>query len=243
MASTSSHSTARQVDQLIPVWLDNGVNTMFPIEVGARVQHRAWRETHGPELRGSAAPTRSFTRDYAAVDAEVNVSKLVGWAAIPRPDHRLAPDSKWENAYYCDTMCCLRLTAVGLWPPINSTRRPNEQEAYERGNLSPRRTAQQLRRGGRVCAWALLTWWHRVRSCSCTRRVRQHALPHLLLHNGYGYHRPLAWLARRNGYKLMGIVDFDVPTPSTSSSPRAIGWRSAAVPGWNTRFRTRVRRP
>jgi len=98
-----------KVDQLIPVWLDNGVNTMFPIEVGTWGSNIApWRETHGPELRGVGGTNKVvFTRDYAAVDAEVERLKaLVGLGGyIPCPDHRLAPDSKWENVqYYCDRM-------------------------------------------------------------------------------------------------------------------------------------------
>jgi uroporphyrinogen decarboxylase len=48
-----------------------------------------------------------MTRDHAAIDAEIERMKplvdLGGY--IPCPDHRLAPDSKWENVQYdCDRM-------------------------------------------------------------------------------------------------------------------------------------------
>jgi len=48
-----------------------------------------------------------FSRDYAAIDAEIERLKplveLGGF--IPCPDHRIAPDAKWENVqYYCDKM-------------------------------------------------------------------------------------------------------------------------------------------
>jgi uroporphyrinogen decarboxylase len=48
-----------------------------------------------------------FSHDYQAVDAEVERLKplveLGGY--IPCPDHRIAPDAKWENVqYYCERM-------------------------------------------------------------------------------------------------------------------------------------------
>ena len=98
-----------KVDKLIPTWLDNGVNTMFPIEVGTWGSNIApWREAHGRELRGVGGMNKVvMTRDYAAVDAEIERMKpLVDLGGfIPCPDHRLAPDSKWENVqYYCERM-------------------------------------------------------------------------------------------------------------------------------------------
>lgn len=97
------------VTQLVPVWLDNGVNTMFPIEVGTWGASIApWRAQYGQELRGVGGMNKVvFTRDYAAVDAEIERLKplvdLGGY--IPCPDHRIAPDAKWENVqYYCDRM-------------------------------------------------------------------------------------------------------------------------------------------
>lgn len=98
-----------KVDKLIPTWLYNGVNTMFPIEVGTWGSSIGpWREQYGPSLRGVGGTNKVvFTRDYKAVDVEIERLKalvdLGGY--IPCPDHRLAPDSKWENVqYYCDRM-------------------------------------------------------------------------------------------------------------------------------------------
>jgi hypothetical protein len=97
------------VTKLVPVWLDNGVNTMFPIEVGTwRSSIAPWREQYGKALLGVGGMDKVvFTRDYAAVDAEIERLKplidLGGY--IPCPDHRIAPDAKWENVqYYCDKM-------------------------------------------------------------------------------------------------------------------------------------------
>ena len=97
------------IDALIPTWIENGVNTMFPIEVGTwNASIAPWREQYGRELRGVGGMRKyTFALDYAAVDAEIERLKplveLGGY--IPCPDHRLAPDAKWENVqYYCDRM-------------------------------------------------------------------------------------------------------------------------------------------
>lgn len=95
------------IDKLIPVWLENGVNTMFPIEVGTWGSEIApWRKQYGRGLRGvGGMDKRVFALDYAAVDAEIlrlrRFVELGGY--IPCPDHRIAPDAVWENVqYYCD---------------------------------------------------------------------------------------------------------------------------------------------
>ena len=98
-----------KIDKLIPIWLENGVNTMFPIEVGTWGSSIGpWRERYGRKLRGVGGMNKVvFTRDYKAVDAEIErLRSLVDLGGyIPCPDHRLAPDSKWENVqYYCDRM-------------------------------------------------------------------------------------------------------------------------------------------
>ena len=97
------------IDTLIPTWLENGVNTMFPIEVGTwNASITPWREMYGRELRGVGGMNKTvFARDRAAIDAEIERLKplvdLGGY--IPCPDHRIAPDAKWENVqYYCERM-------------------------------------------------------------------------------------------------------------------------------------------
>jgi uroporphyrinogen decarboxylase len=98
-----------KIDKLIPTWLTNGVNTMFPIEVGTWGSSIGpWRKTYGPSLRGVGGMNKVvFSRDYNAIDTEIERLKtlvdLGGY--IPCPDHRLAPDAKWENVqYYCERM-------------------------------------------------------------------------------------------------------------------------------------------
>ncbi len=98
-----------KIDALVPVWLENGVNTMFPIEVGTwRASIAPWRKQYGRTVRGVGGVDKTiFARDAAAVDAEIERLKplveLGGF--IPCIDHRIAPDAQWDNVrYYCDRM-------------------------------------------------------------------------------------------------------------------------------------------
>jgi len=100
------------IDSLIPTWVENGVNTMFPIEVGTWDASIApWREKYGKEILGVGGMNKNvFAYDYAAIDAEIERLKpliaLGGY--IPCPDHRIPPDAKWENVqYYCEKIHCL----------------------------------------------------------------------------------------------------------------------------------------
>ena len=97
------------IDKLLPIWLKNGVNTMFPIEVGTWGASIApWRELYGKDLRGVGGMNKNvFSKDKEAVDAEVRrLSELVALGGyLPCPDHRIAPDAKWELVqYYTETM-------------------------------------------------------------------------------------------------------------------------------------------
>lgn len=96
-----------KIDALVPIWLENGVNTMFPIEVGTwNASIAPWRAKYGKELRGvGGMDKRVFAQDKAAVEAEIERLKaLVALGGyIPCPDHRIAPDAKYELvAYYCE---------------------------------------------------------------------------------------------------------------------------------------------
>ena len=83
------------------MWFENGINTMFPIEVGTWAASIApWRKQYGKELRGVGGMNKTvFAHDKAAVDAEIErlrpLIELGGY--IPCPDHRIAPDAKFEN--------------------------------------------------------------------------------------------------------------------------------------------------
>ncbi len=97
------------IDALIPTWLENGVNTMFPIEVGTwNASIKPWRERYGRALRGVGGMNKTvFALDRQAVDAEIERLKpLVALGGyLPCPDHRIPPDAKFGLVqYYCQRM-------------------------------------------------------------------------------------------------------------------------------------------
>lgn len=77
------------IDALLPIWLKNGVNTMFPIEVGTwNASIKPWREKYGKELRGVGGMNKNvFSKDKAAVEKEVERLKeliaLGGFDSLP----------------------------------------------------------------------------------------------------------------------------------------------------------------
>lgn len=91
-------------EQLLPVWFENGVNTMFPIEVGTwGDQFEPARKKFGPGMLGVGAMDKTVLReDKAAVDRELEkmrrLASLGGF--IPCPDHRLMPGTKFELVQY-----------------------------------------------------------------------------------------------------------------------------------------------
>jgi len=98
-----------KIAALVPTWFHNGVNTMFPIEVGTwHASIQPWRAQFGKGLRGVGGMNKTvFARDRAAVDQEIERLKpLVDLGGfIPCPDHRIAPDARWDLVrYYCDRM-------------------------------------------------------------------------------------------------------------------------------------------
>ncbi|HQL65330.1 MAG TPA: uroporphyrinogen decarboxylase family protein, partial [bacterium] len=97
------------IDTLVPTWLENGVNTMFPIEVGTwGGSIKKWRQKYGKDIRGVGGVNKVvFSKDKGAVDEEIKrICELVEMGGyIPCPDHRIPPDAKWENVvYYCEQM-------------------------------------------------------------------------------------------------------------------------------------------
>lgn len=91
-------------EKLLPVWFENGVNTMFPIEVGVwGDQFEPARRKYGSGMLGVGGMDKTALRkDKAAVDAEIERLKhLVSLGGfIPCPDHRLMPGSRFELVQY-----------------------------------------------------------------------------------------------------------------------------------------------
>ena len=101
-------------DRLLPTWVENGVNTMFPIEIGVwGDQFEAARKKYGREILGVGGMDKTaFRKDKAAVDAEIErLKRLVELGGfIPCPDHRLMPGSKFELVqYYAEEIKKIRI--------------------------------------------------------------------------------------------------------------------------------------
>ena len=84
------------IDALIPHWLDAGVNTMFPIEVGTwQADPVAMRRQYGKDLRLMGGfDKRILAQSPAAIDAEIDrLTPLVEEGGyIGFCDHRVPPD-------------------------------------------------------------------------------------------------------------------------------------------------------
>ncbi len=97
------------IDSLIPTWFENGVNTMFPIEVGTwKASISPWRTKYGKELRGVGGMDKKvFAGNREDIMKEIERLKpLVALGGyLPCPDHRLPPDAEWDNVcFYTEQM-------------------------------------------------------------------------------------------------------------------------------------------
>ena len=85
---------------LVPLWLAEGVNVMFPLEVTAGVDPYAWRREFGKELRlqGGIAK-RPLVEGGAAIDHELERLRplLEQGGYIPHLDHLVPPDISYDN--------------------------------------------------------------------------------------------------------------------------------------------------
>ncbi|HVO38132.1 MAG TPA: uroporphyrinogen decarboxylase family protein [Spirochaetia bacterium] len=103
-------------EALIPLWLEAGVNIMFPLEVTEGADHRSWRKKYGRELllrgginkeavaEGGGALERELERIRPLIDAG---------GYVPHLDH-LAP----PNISYQDYLTYLRKKRQALGRPV-----------------------------------------------------------------------------------------------------------------------------
>ena len=91
-------------EALIPTWLENGVNVLFPIEIGTwGDQFEPARKRYGEKILGVGGMDKTaFRKDKAAVDQEIERMKRLASLGgfIPCPDHRIMPGSKFELVQY-----------------------------------------------------------------------------------------------------------------------------------------------
>ncbi|MBQ8301964.1 MAG: hypothetical protein IJX97_00245 [Clostridia bacterium] len=91
-------------EAIIPTWLENGVNVLFPIEIGTwGDQFEPARKKYGERILGVGGMDKTALRkDRAAVDTELErIKRLASMGGfIPCPDHRIMPGSKFELVQY-----------------------------------------------------------------------------------------------------------------------------------------------
>lgn len=92
------------IDELIPLWLEGGVNGVYPIEVAAGCDVVAYRKQYGRDLiLIGGIDKRALARDLATVKREV-MSKVpelsAGGGYVPFVDHAVPPDVPFKNFCY-----------------------------------------------------------------------------------------------------------------------------------------------
>jgi uroporphyrinogen decarboxylase len=101
------------IEQLIPLWLESGINYVWPLEQTAGNDPLAYRKKYGKDLiLGGAIDKRALIKGKEAIKAEV-MSKvpflLKDGGYFPTVDHVVPPDVTFEN--YCYYINLLREVA------------------------------------------------------------------------------------------------------------------------------------
>jgi len=90
------------VTKLIPIWVDAGINILYPFEVQAGMDVLKVRKEYGRDLRlWGGFDKRTLAWGPEAIDKEIErVTPLVQEGGyVPYPDHSLPPDVSFSN--YC----------------------------------------------------------------------------------------------------------------------------------------------
>lgn len=91
------------VEELIPVWLDCGINYVWPMEVAAGMDVVELRKKFGKDLLlGGGMDKRVLATSRAAIRrmVEEKIDLMQEGGYIPGVDHAIPPDIPWENFLY-----------------------------------------------------------------------------------------------------------------------------------------------
>jgi uroporphyrinogen decarboxylase len=95
------------INQLVGLWLEGGVNCMFPLEIQSGSDPAPMREKYGERvlLMGGVDKTRLIAGKQAIRKEIDRIAPLVASGGyIPHVDHRCPPDVTFENyLYYLNT--------------------------------------------------------------------------------------------------------------------------------------------
>ena len=92
-----------QVSDLIPHWIDAGINILYPFEVQAGMDVVSVRKKFGRELRmWGGVDKRVIAQGKESIDGELaRVRPLIREGGyVAHPDHSLPPDVPLENFVY-----------------------------------------------------------------------------------------------------------------------------------------------
>lgn len=98
-----------QIEPLIPVWLDAGLNCLYPFEVQSGMDVLAVRKKYGKDLRIMGGYDKRALIDGPAT-IEVELARLIPLMQeggyIPHTDHSCPPDISFENyCYFMRRLC------------------------------------------------------------------------------------------------------------------------------------------
>ncbi len=91
------------ITQLVPLWLEAGINCMFPVEVAAGTDPIALRDTYGRRvLLLGGVNKRALIAGKEEIRKEIDrIAPYVGEGGwIPHVDHRVPPDVTYEDYLY-----------------------------------------------------------------------------------------------------------------------------------------------
>lgn len=101
------------IDDLVPIWLENGVNVMFPVEIGTwNADPMEFRKRHGKELRiigGIDKMVLEKTPRDIDEEIEKRIPLMREGGFVPLPDHLITPGVSIKNyKYYLERIRSLR---------------------------------------------------------------------------------------------------------------------------------------
>ena len=91
------------VDQLLPIWIDCGINAFYPFEVASDMDGMAIRKKYGKDLNITGnVDKRALAKGKDAIDKELEKCRilLAGGGFFPSCDHHIPPDVPLENMVY-----------------------------------------------------------------------------------------------------------------------------------------------
>jgi uroporphyrinogen decarboxylase len=97
------------ISKLIPIWLEAGINVLWPFEVQSGMDVLEVRKTYGRDLvLMGGIDKRVLSRGGQSMREEVDrVTPLVeDGGYIPEPDHSIPPDVAWQD--FCEYILYLK---------------------------------------------------------------------------------------------------------------------------------------